>query len=243
MSLNKPPHLASSGVNKANNNNNLAKVAGIPILTPPGPNTNSLSSIDPAYVLDPTKPRSCPATWAKDKSTISLFIARTIDKLNIQFIMELGTHTPAIWAALHKAHQDCSAGGRMYWLQCLVTTKMTGEDIESHIDTMLSNSERLTALITKAKPLTVTNIHATGLINSLPVDWQPCISLFMNNNNISPAIKQESLCRKARRKDETALVSAAKASAPDPVLTCPPFDDKLYFTVCKIHSHNTTNID
>ncbi|KAI9626828.1 hypothetical protein H4Q26_017688 [Puccinia striiformis f. sp. tritici PST-130] len=43
MSLNKPPHLASSGVNKANNNNNLAKVAGIPILTPPGPNTNSLS--------------------------------------------------------------------------------------------------------------------------------------------------------------------------------------------------------
>ncbi|KAI9617797.1 hypothetical protein H4Q26_012661 [Puccinia striiformis f. sp. tritici PST-130] len=93
MLLDKPPHLASSGVIKANNNNNSAKVAGIPILTPPGSNTNFLSwwyvvrgylgSIDLADVLNPTKPKSCPATWAKDTSTVSLFIARTIDELNI----------------------------------------------------------------------------------------------------------------------------------------------------------------
>ncbi|KAI7940929.1 hypothetical protein MJO28_013214 [Puccinia striiformis f. sp. tritici] len=52
---------------------------------------------------------------------------------------------------------------------------------------MSTNSERLTALITKAKPLTVADIHATGLVNSLPVDWQPCISSFMNNNDLNPA--------------------------------------------------------
>ncbi|POW14870.1 hypothetical protein PSHT_07262 [Puccinia striiformis] len=252
MSLDEPPHLASSGANKANNNNS-AKVAGIPVLTPPGPNTNFLSwryvvrgylgSIDLSYVLDPTKPKNRPSTWAKDTSTVSSFIARTIDELNIQFIMELGTDTPAIWAALHEAHQDCSAGGRMYWLRRLVTTKMTGEDIESHIDTMSSASERLTALITKARPLTVADIHATGLVNSLPVDWQPCISSLMNDDEVSPAriaaaLKQESLRRKARREEETALVSAAKASAPDPTSSRPPFDDKLYCTVCKIHGHN-----
>ncbi|POW23484.1 hypothetical protein PSHT_00077 [Puccinia striiformis] len=244
-----PPHLASSGTN----NNDSAKVAGIPRLTPPGPNTNFLSwryvvrgylaSIGLAYVLDATEPKNRPATWAKDESTVSSFIARTIDELNIRFIMELGTDTPAIWAALHEAHQDSSAGGRMYWLRRLVTTKMTGDDIESHIDTMSSNAERLTALITKAKPLTVADIHATGLVNSLPVDWQPCISSFMNDDDVSPAriaaaLKQESLRRKARREDETALVSAAKASAPDPASTRPPFNDKLYCTVCKIHGHN-----
>ncbi|KNE99169.1 hypothetical protein PSTG_07480 [Puccinia striiformis f. sp. tritici PST-78] len=221
MLLDEPPHLASSGANEANNNNNLAKVAGIPVLTPPGPNTNFLTwryvvrgylgSINLAYVLNPTEPKSCPATWAKDTSTVSSFIARTIDKLNIRFIMELGTDTPAIWAALHEAHQDCSAGGRMYWLRRLGTTKMTGEDNKSHIDAMSTNSERLTALITKAKPLTVADIHATGLVNSLPVDWQPCISLFMNDDDVSPAriaaaLKQESLRRKARREEETALV-------------------------------------
>ncbi|KNE86430.1 hypothetical protein PSTG_19887, partial [Puccinia striiformis f. sp. tritici PST-78] len=131
--------------------------------------------------------------------------------------MELGTDTPAIWTALHEAHQDSSAGGRMYWLRRLVTTKMTGDDIELHIDQMSSNSERLAALVTKAKPLTVADIHATGLINSLPIDWQPCISSLMNDDEASPiriaaALKQESLRRKARREDETALVSAAKAA-------------------------------
>ncbi|POW02648.1 hypothetical protein PSHT_12030 [Puccinia striiformis] len=244
-----PPHLSSSGAT----NNSSAKVAGIPVLTPPGPNTNFLSwcyvvrgylaSIDLSYVLDPTEPKNRPATWAKDTSTVSSFIARTINELNIRFIMELGTDTPAIWAALHEAHQDSSAGGRMYWLRRLVTTKMTGDDIESHIDDMSSNSERLTTLITKSKPLTVADIHATGLINSLPVDWQPCISSLMNDDVVSPAriaaaLKQESLRRKACREEETALVSAAKASAPDSTSSRPPFDEKLYCTVCKIQGHN-----
>ncbi|KNE97292.1 hypothetical protein PSHT_04909 [Puccinia striiformis] len=93
MSLDEPPHLASSGANKASNNNNSAKVAGIPVLTPPGPNTNFLTwryvvrgylgSIDLAYVLDPTEPKIRPATWAKDTSTVSSFIARTIDESDI----------------------------------------------------------------------------------------------------------------------------------------------------------------
>ncbi|KAI9619646.1 hypothetical protein KEM48_006189 [Puccinia striiformis f. sp. tritici PST-130] len=36
----------------------------------------------------------------------------------------------------------------------------------------------------------------------------------------------------------SALVSAAKAAVPDPNPTRPPFDDKLYCTVCKIQGHN-----
>ncbi|KNE91860.1 hypothetical protein PSTG_14714 [Puccinia striiformis f. sp. tritici PST-78] len=84
-----PPHLTSS---KANNNSS-AKVAGIPVLTPPGPDTNFLSwwyvvrgylaSIELSYVLDPTNQKTAP---------------------------------PLIWTALHEAHQDSSACGRMYWL-------------------------------------------------------------------------------------------------------------------------------
>ncbi|KNF02833.1 hypothetical protein PSTG_04118 [Puccinia striiformis f. sp. tritici PST-78] len=120
--------------------------------------------------------------------------------------MELGTDTPAIWAALHKAHQDCSARGCMYWLQHLVTTKMTGEDIESHIDTISCASDCLTALITKARPLTVADIHATGLINSLPIDWQLCIASLMDDDEVLPApiaaaLEQESLRRKACHKE------------------------------------------
>ncbi|KAI9609108.1 hypothetical protein PSHT_10173 [Puccinia striiformis] len=61
-----PPHLTSS---KANNNSS-AKVAGIPVLTPPGPDTNFLSwwyvvrgylaSIELSYVLDPTNQKTAP---------------------------------------------------------------------------------------------------------------------------------------------------------------------------------------
>ncbi|OAV87230.1 hypothetical protein PTTG_09752 [Puccinia triticina 1-1 BBBD Race 1] len=62
---------------------------------------------------------------------------------------------------------------------------METEDMLDHIDSVAKVAGRLEELITEGRPLTIDEIHATALINSLPSDWINCISSLMNQPHIS----------------------------------------------------------
>jgi hypothetical protein len=95
-------------------------------------------------------------------------LTSTVDPCNLRFIRDYKENAAGMWAALRAAHQDASTGGRMYWLRKLVLSRMSGDDVESHIDKMAGYTERLNSLISTANPLTANNVHAAALLISLP---------------------------------------------------------------------------
>jgi hypothetical protein len=107
-----------------------------------------------------------------------------------------------MWKALTKAHQDSTSGGRMYWIQKLIQSKMLSNNVDTHIEEMSLVAEKLNALITPTNPLTVDNLHSSALLISLPPDWLNCVSSLMNEEHVSStkivsALKAESLRQKA----------------------------------------------
>ncbi|EFP92976.2 uncharacterized protein PGTG_18989 [Puccinia graminis f. sp. tritici CRL 75-36-700-3] len=177
------------------------KVSGIVQLKPQGADSNyldwsfvvllHLQSLKLAYVLEsedaaPTvaatvaataETKSRPPSWAIDSIAVSSFIARTIHPSNLRFIRAHGTNAAAMWTSLSQAHQDFSSGGRMHWLRQLVVARLSGDDIDSHIESMAICAERLGSLVTPEKPLTVDDIHATALLTSLTDDWLPLVAV------------------------------------------------------------------
>jgi hypothetical protein len=120
-----------------------------------------------------------------------------------------------MWSSLCDAHQDATSGGQMYWLRKLVQAKMSGNDVNAHIDELGGYTEKLNALITKNNPLTADNIHSTSLLISLLPDWLNCVSLLMNEEQVSSAcivsaLKAKSL-RQRTRNDDTSQIMVAKA--------------------------------
>jgi hypothetical protein len=73
-----------------------------------------------------------------------------------------------MWEALREAHQDSSSGGRMYWIQKLIQSKMSSYNVEAHIEEMSTVAEKLNALITPNNPLTADNplFHSLNLSSS-----------------------------------------------------------------------------
>lgn len=237
------------------------KVSGIVQLKPQGADSNyldwsfvvllHLKSLKLAYVLEPeagptptaateTK-ASRPASWSNDSIAVSSFIARTIHPSNLRFVRAHGTDAAAMWVSLSQAHQDFSSGGRMHWLRQLVVARLSGDDIDSHIESMAVCAERLGSLVTPEKPLTVDDIHATALLTSLTDDWLPCVSSLMNEDSVTSsrivsALKAESLRRKARREDES-TITVSKARA-DFVKGKPRFNEALHCTFCNRSGHN-----
>jgi hypothetical protein len=209
------------------------KVSGIVQLKPQGADSNyldwsfvvllHLKSLKLSYVLEPEDPstttekKSRPSSWANDSISVSSFIAQTIHPSNLRFVRAYGTDAAAMWISLSQAHQDFPSGGRMHWLQQLVVARLSGDDIDSHIESMAVCAKRLGLLVTPEKPLTVDDIHANALLASLTDDWLPCVSALMNEDSVTSsrivsALKAESLRRKARKDDDSA-VSVSKARA------------------------------
>jgi hypothetical protein len=58
----------------------------------------------------------------------------------------------------------------MYWLRKLVEARMTGSNVDSHINEMGPYAEKLNALISINNPLTADDVHSTALLISLPTD-------------------------------------------------------------------------
>jgi hypothetical protein len=86
----------------------------------------------------------------------------------------------------------------MYWLCKLIQTRMTGDDIDSHIEKMGTYAENLNALVSTKNPLTADNIHSTAMLFLLPDNWLHCVSSIMNEEQVSltwviAALKAKSL--------------------------------------------------
>ncbi|OAV85061.1 hypothetical protein PTTG_30826, partial [Puccinia triticina 1-1 BBBD Race 1] len=231
--------------------NSSLRVTGIPQLQAPEADSNylkwsfvvkvHLNSISLGYLLKEVKPEDRNAKWAKDNADVCSFIVRTIHQDNLRLIQAYPDDAKGMWDALHEAHLDSTAGGRIYWLRKLVLLRLTEDDIDSHIKEMAVCAERLNSLVTAEKPLTVDDIHAAALLGSLPVDWLHCVSAMMNEENVTSArivaaLKAESLRRKARVEGAVS-VSAAQSRTSSNTRTRPPFNESLFCSFCRIKGH------
>ena len=143
-----------------------------------------------------------------------------------------------MWAALKAAREDSSSGGRMYWLRKLIQSRMTGDDVNSHLDELGIYAEKLNALITTKNPLTANDVFSTSILISLPSEWLNCVSAMMNKEQVPSswviaALKAESLRQKSC-KDQLDPVSVAKAE----VATATEDKSKLVCSFCNRNGHN-----
>jgi hypothetical protein len=125
-----------------------------------------------------------------------------VHESNYRYIHDFEEDAALMWLGLKNAHQDSTAGGRMFWLRKLVQATMTGDDIDAHINQLANYAEKLNVLISTKSPLTADKIHLTSLLISLPSNWINCVSAMMNEEQVSstrvvPASKAESLRRKS----------------------------------------------
>jgi hypothetical protein len=94
-----------------------------------------------SHVLTPVDVTLQPDPWAQDNTAVCAVITRTINPTNYCYIFNFENDAAKMWAALEKAHQDSTSGGRMYWLRKLVEARMTGSDVDSHINKMAMHAE------------------------------------------------------------------------------------------------------
>lgn len=148
---------------------------------------------------------------------VSILI-QVIDEANYHYIRPLGMNARNAWIALKAAHEDHTSGGRMYWLQKLIMTRMeSGTDIVDHIRSMSQLYDRLNALVTAEKPLTADEIFATCLLISLPGDWLPPVSHLFQKPSISSSevtitLEREAVRRSTREVKEPVVAAQATSS-------------------------------
>lgn len=197
-------------------------------LTAPGPASNYLDWARAAevhiraaklgHVLDPVDETKRPSTWTKDNTMVFLILIQVIDKAKYHYICPLGMNAQSAWLALKAAHEDHTSGGRMYWLQKLIMTRMeSGTDIVDHIRSMSQLYNRLSALVTAKKPLTADEIFATCLLISLPGDWLPPVShLFqkpsITSSEVTIALKREAVRQSTREVKDPVVAAQASSS-------------------------------
>lgn len=208
------------------------KTSGIEQLKPPGPDSNYLdwswildihfNSCGVSYILDPEEKVAelgkARTSYSQDNLAICAVIAKTIHPANIRYVRQYKRDARGLWNALKSAHQDNSSGGVMYWLRKLTLSRMTGDDITSHLDEMAKVFERLNSLISSESPLTAEDIYLASILISLPTDWLSCVSSMMNEPRVSPAriinaLKQEDLRRKTRIEESPTNEATSKVSA------------------------------
>ncbi|OAV85618.1 hypothetical protein PTTG_10794, partial [Puccinia triticina 1-1 BBBD Race 1] len=221
------------------------KISGVEPLKAPGEKSNYLdwsvvleihfNVTGVGYIIETPPPGTAPtrrATQAQDNLAICLVISRTVE-----------TMQKACGRLSKKLTRTRCRGGRMYWLRKLTTARMTGDDVDAHIDQLQSYAKRLNAVVTPGTPLTPDDIHATSLLNSLPSDWHPCMSALMNESHISStrivsALRQESLRRKARIEEAQLMESAARANISNDHKSLPQQTAAPFCSFCNISGHD-----
>ncbi|PLW19212.1 hypothetical protein PCANC_09979 [Puccinia coronata f. sp. avenae] len=205
------------------------------------------------YVLKPIQPEARPPNWERDNKAVCTLISQVVEPANFRYTKPNREDATKTWEALRTAHHDNSAGGRMYWLRKISTSKMESVDLLGHIDEVAKMAERLDSLITPDKPLTVDEIHATALINSVPNDWVSCMSSLLNKQSVSAeqvvqALKGELLRRKNHGKDDPISVSSAKPKPSDSKagknknrFNRPPRDTSRHCDFCNVDGHDLNN--
>lgn len=214
--------------------NQPSKLLWMTPLTAPGPASNYLDwawaaevhirAAKLGHVLDSVDETKRPSTWTEDNTMVVLILIQVIDEANYHYICPLGMNAWSAWLARKAAHEDHTSGGRIYWLQKLIMTRMeSGTDIVDHIRSMSHLYDRLSALVTADKPLTADEIFATCLLICLPGDWLPPVShLFqkpsITSSEVTIALERESVRRSTREVKEP--VVAAQASSSTRCLFC-----------------------
>lgn len=177
----------------------------------------SLAEID-HQISEDTDPKSRPTTWKKENQRILVLLGSIMDQFNTRYIREGGDSAFVAWKNLRAAHEDETAGGRIYWLRKLILTRMEDTDINKHIDTLLSAFDKLKSLVSKENPLTPDDILTTALFISLPSDWTPFVAPLMQQPSVTSSDDIRALCSESTRKKSSMLhdqseVSAAKATS------------------------------
>lgn len=157
------------------------KTSGIKQLKSPGLDSNyldwsfvvelHLQACRVGHVLEEVQLKDRSLSWKDENVTVCSAITKTIDPSNYRHVRGNRSDARAMWIALKEAHQDSTAGGRVYWLRKLVLYRMTDDDVNKHLDTMTSIFEKLNALVTSSNPLTADDIFATALLISVPPTW------------------------------------------------------------------------
>lgn len=183
------------------------RLTGITALCTPSDDSNfhdwefkvelALDAAKIGYVLRPIDIKDRPNTWDIDNTVACTLISRSIDDGNSKFIKPHWRDAHGMWMALRAAHEDSTSGGRMHLLHKLITTKMDGDDVESHINSLHVVYERLDSLITPEAPLTVDDIYTTSILTSLPMDWLPVITPLMQRATVDSATVIKALRNKA----------------------------------------------
>ena len=155
------------------------------------------------HVLATVDLKDQPPHWVMDNITVCSVITKTIHPSNYRHIRNHPNNANAMWESLRTAHQDFTAGGRMYWLRKLVLYRMDDEDVEKHIDAMTIIHERLSALVTVDNPLTADDIFATALLIAVPATWLHCISHLLNSPQTSSSQIVACLKAEANRRAST----------------------------------------
>lgn len=105
----------------------------------------------------------------------------------------------------------------MYWLRKIILTRMEDDDIDKHIEGLLSAFDKLKSLVTADNPLTPDDVLTTALFISLPSEWTPVVAPLMQRASVKStdvirALRAESNRKKSSMLHEQNDVSAAKTS-------------------------------
>ncbi|OAV99491.1 hypothetical protein PTTG_25391 [Puccinia triticina 1-1 BBBD Race 1] len=206
--------------------------ARLPILEAPGLQSNYLDwklvvnqvfkSAKFHYVLTATEPADRPATWEDDNDTVCAILVQIVDRSNLRYFREHADDAAGMWGALSQAHQDSSTGGRVYWIRKLVNARMTGDDIDAHIDSLAQSHERLNSLVTSDKPLTPDNVHVAALLSSIPPDWIHCVSALMNQEGVKTETIVKALKNEAVRRESQNEIISVSSTKPKPIKSTNP---------------------
>lgn len=202
--------------------------AGVKPLAPPGPNTNYgnwafamdlfLRDANLAHVLTETSQTDRPESWDRDCLKVCTILSQCSDESNYQYMRPCGTDARLMWLSLQEAHHNASSEGRIYWLQCLMSSQMIDDDLERHITYMCHAFERLKAVITPQFPLTADNVFASALLTSLSADWAGIVGSLSQRPDIDPT----TIIREIRREVESKKKSLTTALAKVPIPTTQP---------------------
>lgn len=142
MSLDPPTSTSDSKVTASSGS---VKFSIVP-LSSPGTDSNyldwsfvalvNLENANLAYVLQPSAAKSRAESWATDNKMVVSILTQIVSSANIRHMRNHREDACAMWVSLREAHQDSSAGGRMYWLRKLILTRMKDNDVESHLQEM-----------------------------------------------------------------------------------------------------------
>lgn len=218
MSDSKPPESSLSTVQ--------LRLNRITPLKAPGPESNSLDwsfvaemyfeAVHLSHVLHYIEPHLRAPGWASENAMVCSTLSQIVEDSNLRDLRDGRNDAAKMWLNLKRSHQDSSSGGRMYWLRKLMLQRLTGSDVEAHINEMQAIYDHLASLITPENPLTADDILATALLVSLPPDWLSCVSSLLQESRTSSTqivttLKAEVLRRKAASLHNPIDLTAASA--------------------------------